>query len=732
MTGDVPVQMVAGIATFLDNRLAAAAATHSETWQPDFSSLAAYQSSLEPQRQWLARALGVVDQRVDAPTMIGLDDPSALVAETSSYRVYAVSWPVLEGVTGEGLLLEPKTVPVATVVALPDADWTPEMLTGLASGVPSPAQFARRLAENGCQVLVPVLLDRSSAGSGNSELGIGTNESHREFIYRMAYQMGRTIQGYEIEKVLSAIDWLTQSVSGLPIGVFGYGEGSLLALYTAALDPRVSAVVVSGMSGPLEDMWAEPLYRNVGGLLRDAGLPQLAELVAPGTLIIECSAGPAVASTGGQGAAAPGRLLAQDSLQLLAEFQAELLPSRDQLDQVSQLIGRPWLILNADSTLPGSTSTLTQLLTALTGTAVSLQPDGAAGQDLRQAFDAVARQQSQFTELQGFTQTLVANSEALRQQSFWSQLDYSSLANYRAAIAPFREQLWDEVIGRLPASTVDMNPQTRLLYDEPRWKGYEVMLSIYPGVFAYGYLLVPKDLMEGERRPVVVCQHGVDVLAVEAFNPRYSTFMHHSFGAQLADRGYVVFVPQNPYVGDESFRILQRKANPLGLSLMSFIITQQERILEFLVGLPFVDPDDIASYGLSYGGRTALYAAAVLDGFSLCITSGNFTDWIWKTTTSDFGGSYLFSPDYDVFDFNLGGTFNHAEMAALVAPRPFMVERGQSDATSPEAKVVYQYDIVEQLYAQLGLLDSTAMDLFEGGHEIHGVGTFAFLDAHLW
>ena len=51
-------------------------------------------------------------------------------------------------------------------MAIPDADWTPEMLVGLAPGVTEESQFARRLAENGCRVLVPVLIDRNDTFSG--------------------------------------------------------------------------------------------------------------------------------------------------------------------------------------------------------------------------------------------------------------------------------------------------------------------------------------------------------------------------------------------------------------------------------------------------------------------------------------------------------------------------------------------------------------------------------------
>jgi hypothetical protein len=55
-----------------------------------------------------------------------------------------------------------------------------------------------------------------------------------------------------------------------------------------------------------------------------------------------------------------------------------------------------------------------------------------------------------------------------------------------------RDYLWDEVIGRSPPPSVPANPRTRLIYDEPNWKGYEVMLDIWPDVFAYGILLIPK------------------------------------------------------------------------------------------------------------------------------------------------------------------------------------------------------------------------------------------------
>src|SRR6185369_14067420 len=138
-----------------------------------------------------------------------------------------------------GLWLLPKTAPLAAIIALPDADQIPEMLVGLAPGLPPERQFARRLAEQGCAVLVPVLIDRADTWSGNSEIKRFTNQPHREWIYRQSFELGRHIIGYEVEKVSAGLDWIARTIAtpesssatNLPQGVIGYAEGGLIAFY---------------------------------------------------------------------------------------------------------------------------------------------------------------------------------------------------------------------------------------------------------------------------------------------------------------------------------------------------------------------------------------------------------------------------------------------------------------------------------------------------------------------
>src|SRR5205085_1113232 len=152
------------------------------------------------------------------------------------------------------------------------------------------------------------------------------------------------------------------------------------------------------------------------------------------------------------------------------------------------------------------------------------------------------RMRRQFDQLVAHTQALVRRSDSNR-AAFWSRADSSSADRWRETTKPIRDHIWSEVIGRLPDPNVQADPRSRLIYDEPKFRGYEVMLDVWPGVFAYGILLVPKNIRPGERRPVVVCQHGLEGRPSEVADPKSDSHFYHRFAARLADEGFVTFAP---------------------------------------------------------------------------------------------------------------------------------------------------------------------------------------------
>ena len=158
----------------------------------------------------------------------------------------------------------------------------------------------------------------------------------------------------------------------------------------------------------------------------------------------------------------------------------------------------------------------------------------------------------------------------------WSKADSSSPERWNQSTRFFRDYIWEEVIGRLPPPSLPANPRTRLIYDEPKFRGYEVVLDVWPDVSASGILLVPKDLRPNERRPVVVCQHGLEGRASDVAGPQAEGRYYHQFAVRLAEQGFVIYAPQNPYIGEDRFRLIQRKGHPIKLALFSSVLGQHQ------------------------------------------------------------------------------------------------------------------------------------------------------------
>ncbi|MCL5099054.1 MAG: hypothetical protein M1608_16270 [Candidatus Omnitrophica bacterium] len=767
--GDIASNLVAGVDRFLLRKIDESLTNRDRFWKRDFSSPENYSASINSNRQHLAHILGARDPRIPfknlefiqpGPERVPLDSDGGLTAAENEaiaagrhYTVYNVRWPAFGDVHGDGLLLIPlaatmedaaarkyhvKLDPAATmpgVIAVPDADQTPEQISGLEEGVPPESQFARILADSGCLVLVPVLVNR---GTSHGRL------SNREYIYRSAFELGRHIIGYEIEKALAAVDWLEHE-KNLPardkdaadsprpgshlklriskIGVIGWGEGGMLALYAGALDPRIDAVCVSGYFDSRQDVWQEPVYRNVFGLLEQFGDAELAGMIAPRPLVIEAARGPELVVPPGTGGA-PGRLATPE----LSRGQQEVARARQWLQRL-QPPPSIELVVSGDGHGPFGTREALERFSRALDSHAPVNDLGKPSYSWRQQVDSEARQQSQIHELDRHSQWLLSESPYVRQQ-FMAKLDTSSPANYAHSLEWYRDFFYQDVIGRFDCPLLPSHVRTRLAYDTPKWTGYEVVMDVFPEVIAYGILLLPKDLHPGEKRPVVVCQHGLEGRPQDVVTGNSAAY--HDFAARLAELGFITFAPQNLYIFGDRFRTLQRKANPLKKTLFSIIVPQHQQITDWLKSLDCVDGGRIGFYGLSYGGKSAMRIPALVTNYCLSICSGDFNEWVWKNASTRSPYSYIRTGEYEIFEFDLGSTFNYAEMAALIAPRPFMVERGHFDAVAPDETVGYEFAKVRFLYeARLGLKNQAEIEWFVGPHTINGKGTFDFLRHHL-
>ena len=620
-----------------------------------------------PKNEKLKHIIGIRDERVkDSKILTG-----RIIHKSPEYSIRNFRLQAFGGVSVEGLLIEPDNAKFTTIY------------------IPDPESFAnttraQTLAANGHRVFVPVLINRQTKHR---------KISNREFLYRSAFELGRHLIGYEVQKVSAIIDALGNTDQG--IGVAGDGEGGLIAFYAAAVDERIERAWVIGHFGKRERVWDEPAYRNVFGLLNDFGDAEIARIIHPRVLVIDPSQAPEIIVPRGTGGK-PGKVPSFSPYEVLSEIKRAGLRSGD----ISTYMGKNVKIHEA----------------------VAL-PVKELGNVQDRAFNEIDRHNQQLLD-----------QSAETRRHYFSKLDTSSIEKFQTSIEPYRKKFASEVIGQFDDELVPANPRTRLISETENVLTYEVVLDVFgggEGLFAYGILVIPKGISKGEKRPVVVCQHGLEGRPQSTIGEKDHHY-YKAFTTELAKLGFVTFAPQNIYIFQDRFRALQFKANAIGKTLFSLMVPQHQQITDWLGSLEFVDKERIGFYGLSYGGKSAMRIPPLVSNYCLSICSADFNEWVWKNASTRSRYSYVWTGEYEIFEWDLGSTFNYAEMAALIAPRPFMVERGHFDGVAPDETVAYEFAKVRNLYsAKLGIGNKTEIEWFVGPHTINGKETFRFLRKHL-
>lgn len=339
--------------------------------------------------------------------------------------------------------------------------------------------------------------------------------------------------------------------------------------------------------------------------------------------------------------------------------------------------------------------------------------------------DTEARRQRNVRQMENFLQQLARRSRRVRDQ-LWSNIRGAIPDEWRRAAAPLERRIREEMLGELPPEDTPPRPRSRPLPAAAGWRGWEVMLDVRPEFFAYGVLLVPAQPPAG-KLPLIVLQHGLQGRPQDLYGQKPDTrafAVYRNWAETLVREGWAVWLPQSPYTGD--FRPLVRMAHPLGLTQYSFIREQYRAALDWLVTLPFIDPERIGYYGLSYGGKVALRVPPFEPRFRAVVCAGDFNEWVGKMTTVEEPWSYLFTEEYDMLEWNLAHIASHAELAMLIAPRPFLVERGHRDPVGIDEWVLGEYARVKRFYDEMGIGERTGIALFNGPHRIDGEEALRF------
>jgi len=303
-----------------------------------------------------------------------------------------------------------------------------------------------------------------------------------------------------------------------------------------------------------------------------------------------------------------------------------------------------------------------------------------------------------------------------------------------------RAALWP-VLGVAPE--VELPVATDVL-DTEQCDGYTRRRLRYEGAFGgtgTAYLLLPDGAIAGAR-PGLLCLHGhggnlgkvlVVGLPPDAEATATISRLHYAFAVAFARRGYVTLAPDALGFGERAddrsggyHNAMGLVAEYLGCSLTGLRLLDDRRALTVLAAQPEVDGRRIGVVGLSEGGKRALFLAALDDRVRAAVVSGYFTTLrhevlAWRRLQGWDLCNHLFGllPLCDLPD-----------IAALVAPRPLLIQNGRQDALYGTEAVEAGFAIVRRAYAA-GAERACALDLFDGEHVFHLPPAEAWFARHL-
>ena len=175
------------------------------------------------------------------------------------------------------------------------------------------------------------------------------------------------------------------------------------------------------------------------------------------------------------------------------------------------------------------------------------------------------------------------------------------------------------------------------------------------------------------------------------------------YGRRLTRMGYVVIAPN---VG-------QHELQHTNWTLMGERTWDAIRCVDYLAGLPEVDPEHLSVAGLSLGGETTMYVAALDQRLKVACSSG------WLTTVANMKRGHCTCFDFPGLDQN----FDFADIFACIAPRLLVCELGEQERAPggfPVAIGRVAFDEIRPAYRALNAETNLLLTVHPGPHVFDG------------
>lgn len=248
------------------------------------------------------------------------------------------------------------------------------------------------------------------------------------------------------------------------------------------------------------------------------------------------------------------------------------------------------------------------------------------------------------------------------------------------------------------------------------------------GTPVFAYLLLPQKMPDGVKLPCVICLpgHGAGVDHAVGIDSD-GTLMKmwdktpRDFALFFAYRGYAVLameqagigrrahpLPAVPFAEKAECLLSDAKLRFKGKTSLGERVSDVFRAIDLLSTRKEVDMNRLAIMGISAGGTTALYSAALDERIKCAIV---------VSAVSTYKDS-IFRQVQCMCNYvpGLPGVCDPTQVAALVAPRALFVESGTTDDRFPARSARIVWEKVRDFYTMMGSEKKIGLDVCEHGH----------------
>lgn len=283
------------------------------------------------------------------------------------------------------------------------------------------------------------------------------------------------------------------------------------------------------------------------------------------------------------------------------------------------------------------------------------------------------------------------------------------------------------------------HPQVHILskITEEGYERWHIKYLVDENEYCYAYLLVPANMQEGAKLPVVICPHPTTEIGkdkVVGIYPGPATTIaeqisreNRMYALDIVKKGYIAFAPDRAGYGERQLlsdgnyeaqtaafqNYLTEKH--LGFTLTGKNVYDLKIGLNVLESFDFVDKDKISILGHSLGAMDALMLIAFDSRIKAAVVNSGammrFED-VWWDKNSDELATYLKKPSKN------GMLDKHVNLFMMMAaPRPVLYQVSPADPSNWQPNQIEAHRKIDAYYRSLTGKTKTDYDFF-----IHGQG----------